>query len=106
MGRFRGAVAGQVGASKDGLRRLGRGLSEAEFRERFGSETACRKALIELRWCLGLTCPSCGRRGFCELQGRKVHPCHRCKKQLPLTAGAVFQGTKLPLTVWFLAIIT
>ncbi len=91
-------------ASKDGLRRLGRGLSEAEFRERFGSEAACRKALFELRWREGLACPACGHRGFCELKGRKVYQCNRCKKQVSLTAGTVFQDTKLPLTVWSLAI--
>ena len=30
--------------------------------------------------------------------------CNRCKKQLSLTAGTVFQDTKLPLTAWFAAI--
>ncbi len=32
-----------------GLRRALKGLSEAAFRERFGSEEACRKALFEMR---------------------------------------------------------
>ena len=36
-------------ASEGGLRRLARGLSEAEFRERFGSEEACREALFGMR---------------------------------------------------------
>lgn len=91
-------------AATEGLRRLLRGLSEAEFRDRFGSEEACRKALFEMRWRAGLTCPSCGHRGFCELQTRKVFQCNRCKKQLSLTAGTVFQDSKLPLTTWFGAI--
>ena len=91
-------------ASADGLRRLARGLSEAGFRERFGSEEACRAALFETRWRDGLTCPACGGRGFCELRGRKVFQCNRCKKQVRLTAGTVFQDTKLPLTAWFSAI--
>ena len=30
--------------------------------------------------------------------------CNRCRKQLSLTAGTVFQGSKLPLTTWFSAI--
>ena len=50
-----------------GLRRALKGLSEAAFRERFGSEEACRKALFEMRWRQGLTCPGCGHRGFCGL---------------------------------------
>jgi transposase-like protein len=88
----------------DGLRRAMRGLSEAAFRERFGTEAACREALFAMRWREGLTCPACGHRGFCQLRTRKVFQCNRCKKQLSLTAGTVFQDTKLPLTAWFAAI--
>jgi transposase-like protein len=91
-------------ASADGLRRSVKGLSEVEFRERFGTEESCRKALFELRWREGLTCPACGGRVFCELTTRRVFQCNRCKKQLSLTAGTVFQDTKLPLTTWFAAI--
>jgi len=93
-----------VVAGVSGLRRTVRGLSEPAFREQFGDEDACRKALFELRWRDGLVCPSCGNRGFCALRTRKVFQCNRCKKQLRLTAGTVFENTKLPLTSWFLAI--
>src|SRR5215204_6886325 len=87
-----------------GLRRVLKGLSEAAFRERFGTEEACRKALFEMRWRQGLSCPDCGHRGFCALRTRELFQCNRCKKQLRLTAGTVFQDTKLPLTTWFQAI--
>src|SRR3954471_4535233 len=91
-------------AATDGLRRAMRGLSEAAFRERFGTEAACREALFAMRWREGLTCPACGHRGFCALKTRKVFQCNRCKKQLSLTAGTVFQDSKLSLTAWFAAI--
>src|SRR3954452_11696675 len=91
-------------AAADGLRRAMRGLSEAAFRERFGTEEACRQALVEMRWREGLTCPACGHRGFCQLKTRRLFQCNRCKKQVRLTAGTVFQDTKLPLTTWFAAI--
>jgi ISXO2-like transposase domain/Transposase zinc-ribbon domain len=91
-------------ASADGLRRSVKGLSEAEFRERFGTEEACREALYGMRWREGLTCLGCGGRSFCQLRTRKLFQCNRCKKQVRLTAGTVFQDTKLPLTVWFQAI--
>ena len=91
-------------APADGLRRSMKGLSEAEFRERFGTEEACRGALFEMRWREGgLACPGCGHRGFCQLRTRKLFQCNRCKRQVRLTAGTVFQDTKLPLTVWFQA---
>ena len=35
-------------ASAEGLRRSVKGLSEIEFRERFGTEEACRKALFDM----------------------------------------------------------
>jgi transposase-like protein len=91
-------------ATAESLRRVVKGLSEAEFRERFGTDEACREALFEMRWRDGLTCPACGGRSFCELTARKVFQCNRCKRQVRLTAGTVFQDTKLPLTTWFSAI--
>jgi transposase-like protein len=87
-----------------GLRRALKGLSEAAFRERFGSEEACRKALFEMRWRQGLTCPACGHKRFCQLKTRELFQCNRCKRQVRLTAGTVFQDSKLPLTTWFIAI--
>ena len=91
-------------ATAGSLRRVVKGLSEAEFRERFGTDEACREALFAMRWRDGLTCPACGGRSFCELTARKVFQCNRCKRQVRLTAGTVFQDTKLPLTTWFSAI--
>src|SRR3954466_10848451 len=91
-------------AAGDGLRRAMQGLSEAAFRERFGTEEACRTALFEMRWREGLACPACGGRRFCELRPRRLFQCNRCKRQVRLTAGTVFQDTKLPLTAWFQAI--
>ena len=57
-----------------------------------------------MRWREGLACPACGHRGLCALKTRKLFQCNRCKKQVRLTAGTVFQDTKLPLTAWFTAI--
>src|SRR3954453_21173124 len=91
-------------AAADGLRRAMRGLSEAAFRERFGPEAGGRGALFARRWREGLACPACGHRGFCQLRTRKLFQCNRCKRQGRLTAGTVFQDTKLALFTWFAAI--
>ena len=90
--------------TESGLRRRVKGLSEAEFRQRFGTEAQCRAALFALRWGKGWVCPGCGHGGYAELKGRAVYQCNRCKRQVGLTAGTVFHWTKLPLTTWFLAI--
>ena len=99
-----GAVEGAGWHRRRGCGARSEGLSEAAFRERFGTEEACREALFQMRWREGLTCPACGHRGFCALTTRKVFQCNRCKKQVSLTAGTVFQDTKLPLVTWFSAI--
>ena len=70
-----------------GLRRRVKGLSEAEFRQRFGTEAQCRAALFQLRWGKGWACPGCGHGRYAELKGRAVYQCNRCKRQVGLTAG-------------------
>ena len=90
--------------TESGLRRRVKGLSEAEFRQRFGTEAQCRAALFALRWGKGWVCPACGHGRCAELKSRALYQCNRCKHQVGLTAGTVFHWTKLPLTTWFLAI--
>lgn len=82
------------------------GLSMAEFFERYGTERLCEAALERARWPEGFRCPCCGGAAHCVLHGsnRKVFQCNACRRQTSLIVGTVFQGTKLPLTVWFLAI--
>jgi len=82
------------------------GLSMREFFERYGTEAQCEVALERTRWPLGFRCPHCGKDAHCVLQskGRKTFQCNGCRRQTSLIVGTVFQGTKLPLTVWFLAI--
>ena len=79
--------------AESGLRRRVKGLSEAEFRQRFGTEAQCRSALFQLRWGQGWACPGCGHGGYAELKGRAVYECNRCKRQVGLTAGTVFHWT-------------
>jgi hypothetical protein len=80
-----------------------RGLSEAQFREAYGTEERCRAVVEKLRWPEGFVCPLCGG---CEGTGLRTRPkiqCRACRHQVSLTAGTVFHATKLPLTSWFLA---
>ena len=80
-----------------------KGQSLAEFIDRYGSEEQCRAALFQARWPNGFECPECGRKGCCRLRCRNVFQCTRCRHQVSLTAGTIFENTKLPLTRWFLA---
>ena len=79
------------------------GLSLPEFLCRFGSEEQCRQAVQQSRWPTGFRCPGCGHRGHCQLRGRAVLQCHRCRRQTSITSGTLFASSKLPLRTWFLA---
>ena len=81
-----------------------RGVSDAAFREAFGTEEQCRSTLARLRWRDGFVCPGCGHRGHCRPARRSLYQCNRCRKQTSITAGTILHSTKLPLTVWFAAI--
>lgn len=82
------------------------GLSMPEFLKRYGVESQCAVALEKVRWPDGFCCPRCGSAAHCVLRGstHKVFQCNDCRHQASLIAGTVMQGTKLTLTVWFLAI--
>ncbi|CAB1368286.1 transposase [Denitratisoma oestradiolicum] len=81
------------------------GLSMAEFMERYGTEAKCETALVEQRWPSGFVCPCCRdtRHSRFERGGKRLWQCHRCRHQVSVTAGTIFENTKLPLTKWFLA---
>ncbi len=81
-----------------------KGLSLTAFLALYGSASQCEKALVQMRWPDGLCCPACGSHSFCCLHTRRVFQCNRCKRQVSLLAGTIFQSTKLPLPLWFLAI--
>lgn len=82
------------------------GLSMLEFLKDFGTEMQCEQALEAVRWPSGFHCPRCNDAAHYVMRNgtRKVFQCKTCRHQTSLIAGTVFQGTKLPLTMWFLAI--
>ena len=83
-----------------------KGLSIAEFKERYGTEEKCHAALVASRWPTGFVCPECGctRHGTFERKGLRYWRCSACRAQTTVTCGTIFQSTKLPLTTWFLAL--
>ena len=82
-----------------------KGLSIPAFLASYGEERQCEDALFAARWPDGLHCAACGGDSFCRLGCRRaVFQCNACKRQVSLLAGTIFQSTKLPLTVWFLAL--
>ena len=82
---------------------LQKGLSEADFQKRYGTEGLCRAVVFKLRWPDGFQCPVCHGREHCVIRTRTVYQCNACRTQTSLTAGTIFANTKLELKVWFQA---
>ena len=80
-----------------------KGQSLPEFLESYGTDQQCEDALFQARWPEGFQCPAYGYEKYCRLRTRKVWQCIRCKHQASLTAGTLFDNTKLPLRTWYLA---
>ena len=74
-----------------------------ELNEKYGTEAACRKYLEQMRWPDGFVCPHCsGQRSWRTERG--LWMCGGYGRQTSVTAGTIFQGTRIPLKVWFQAI--
>jgi len=80
-------------------------VSMAEFLDQYGTQEKCHAALVASRWPQGFRCPCCGddRHTTFIRQNRQYWQCFRCRYQTTVTAGTIFEATKLPLTRWFLA---
>jgi transposase-like protein len=75
-----------------------------ELQQQFGSEEACAVYLAQLRWPDGFVCPCCTSRRAWSLKTKpETFECAECGRQTSVTAGTILHGSKLPLTVWFLA---
>jgi len=73
-----------------------------ELERRFRDEDACRAYLFALRWPQGFVCPHCSSESAWPMV-RGLWLCGACRAQVSVTAGTIFQDSKLPLTVWFRA---
>lgn len=81
-----------------------KGYSLIDFMNDYGTEEKCRNTLFQWRWPDGFLCSECGSNKYCTLKKRPVYQCNNCHHQTSITSGTIFAATKLPLTIWFLAI--
>ena len=73
----------------------------------FPDQTACIAHLEQIRWNNDPYCPLCGdcdvaRKAENERVGR--WNCHGCQSSFNVLSKTIFQGTRIPLQKWFLAI--
>ena len=70
-----------------------------ELEEQFATDEQCRAYLAALRWPEGFMCPRCGgRKAWPAQRGRLI--CAACRHQTTVTAGTIFQDSRLSLRLW------
>jgi hypothetical protein len=79
-----------------------------EFQRFFPGEDACRLYAMRVRWpdLAAFSCPQCGTVGTPWMTGDQLLKCRDCKARTSVTAGTIFDGTRKPLSLWFLAMWT
>lgn len=79
-------------------------MSIHTFQSKYGTLQQCQEQLFRYRWPHGFVCPKCGCTEYYRIDRRNLYQCCRCRYQCSLTSGTIFASSKMPLTVWFLAI--
>ena len=74
-----------------------------EFLEWFSDETACRSYLFRCRWPNGFQCARCGVSAAPWTTSRGYLHCRQCGSEISVTAGTIFDRTRMPLRSWFAA---
>ena len=74
-------------------------ISLTEFLSLHGTEGQCFDALFQWRCRTVFDALNCGHDRCCQLISRKQQQCNRCHGQISITAGPIFDSTKLPFTV-------
>ena len=75
--------------------------------QKFPTQEACMEHLEALRWADKMVCPYCGNEHVArQRDGNRVGrwKCYGCKSSFNVLSGTIFQGTKIPLQKWFVAI--
>ncbi|WP_262697149.1 IS1595 family transposase [Fibrisoma montanum] len=76
-----------------------------DLQARFSDENVCKEYLAQLRWKGKPVCPYCGNNGktYKIVTGYKCsNP--ECYKKFSVLKGTIFEESKIPLRVWFVAI--
>jgi len=62
--------------------------------------------LFHLKWPQGYQCPRCGYARYYLIQSRRtpLFECAACRHQTSLTVGTIMEGSRTPLSKWFMAI--
>lgn len=81
--------------------------------EHFSSEEKARELIEKMLWKDGVICPHCNAKEAYRIQAKEgsktgarkgLRKCAECREQFSVTVGTIFEGSKIPLNKWLLAI--
>lgn len=83
--------------------KMPRGMSLIEFSDKYNSEGACRSDMWERRLRFEFECPECHGTADYKMERAFRWECAKCKRQVKLSAGTVFDNTEIGLRKWYFA---
>lgn len=75
----------------------------SDLMTRFFDEQSCKEYLSQLKWPKGFVCPKCGATKHWKTK-KDLKVCGQCQYQQSIFAGTIFQGSRIPLRIWYQAI--
>lgn len=70
----------------------------------FSDEKVCLTHLKDMRWKDGIYCPHCGTEKVYSFSDGVRYKCSTCRKQFTAKVGSIFEGSKISLQKWFVAV--
>ena len=67
-------------------------------------EQAAIEHFTAIRWKNGAFCPHCGSLKVYHFSDKRTHKCGDCRQRFSIKVGTIFEGTKIPLRKWLMAI--
>ncbi len=67
-------------------------------------EDAAIAHFTKVRWADGAFCPHCGSTKVYHFSDNRTHKCGECRQRFSIKVGTIFEGSKVPLRKWLMAI--
>ncbi len=83
---------------------IGQFNSLISLMEAFPDEQSAIDHFTAIRWREGPFCPYCGATKVYTFRDHRTHKCAECRQRFSIKVGTIFEGTKIPLRKWFMAI--
>ncbi|WP_158605895.1 IS1595 family transposase [Taibaiella sp. KBW10] len=77
-----------------------------EIADYFKDQETCKKHLEQLRWGNNIVCPHCSHENAYRTTVGYKCSSNKCYKKFSVVTKTIFEGTKIPLRKWFMAIFT